>query len=52
MEKYRFSMSKVPLFHPKSGTFLTYSSFCRLKFFKTPLYTGVFKAQGILRFEK
>ena len=29
----------------------TYSSFCRLKSFKTPLYTGVFKAQGILRFE-
>jgi len=21
-EKYRFSMAKVPLFHPKSGTFL------------------------------
>ena len=29
----------------------TYSSFCRLKSFKMPLYTGVFRTQGTLRFE-
>jgi len=27
-EKYRFSMRKVPLFHPKSGTFL--NGACRM----------------------